>query len=349
MKTCEGAVTIALLTTGCLLGQQSSQESTTPAFRAQTGLVLVPFHVGRDKYYVSDLKRSDVVLLEDGTPRDFSIFEGPATENRTLQLVLLFDTSRGPQRLFNLDVEYDFTQHWDEEMSRTILERGKANVQASVYRVEGKRAQRLCRPTTDPRELLGAFQRLPTPMSDLDLIPLAVPVKREDRVPEQPLWPLEAIIGVLKDSTTPPDHIARSMVIFSNGNFHSTTRPGDVADQAVALGIPIYSVIFNANFSGVHKSDGTALEAEAGRQLMGMPQLRKVAELTGGSYFDVLSIDAGRLRDILEAVKNEGLSQYVLGFNLPASSASTRGHKLEIRLVSKSSGKLMGGKREAIY
>jgi hypothetical protein len=59
--------------------------------------VLVPLNVIRDKDFVPDLQSSDVTLLEDGRPRSFSVFEGPATRRRIpLELVLLFDTPTLP-------------------------------------------------------------------------------------------------------------------------------------------------------------------------------------------------------------------------------------------------------------
>jgi len=45
-----------------------------PVFRSQSHLVLLPFRVARGKNYVTNLKPSDVTLLEDGQPREFTIF-----------------------------------------------------------------------------------------------------------------------------------------------------------------------------------------------------------------------------------------------------------------------------------
>jgi hypothetical protein len=61
------------------------------------------------------------------------------------------------------------------------------------------------------------------------------------------------------------------------------------------------------------------------------------------------AIDAATLRKILEDVKSAGLSQYVVGF-VPSSDGGTgKEHDLQIRLASKSSGTLEGGKRRAVY
>jgi hypothetical protein len=47
----------------------------TQIFRADTSLILVPFHVARGDAYVTSLKAEDIVLMEGGAPRKFSVFE----------------------------------------------------------------------------------------------------------------------------------------------------------------------------------------------------------------------------------------------------------------------------------
>src|ERR1035438_10745328 len=66
-----------------------------PVFRASTTLATVSFHVVRDKHYVEDLKPQDLVLLEDGTPRNITFFEGGRSKQRTtaVDIALLFDIS----------------------------------------------------------------------------------------------------------------------------------------------------------------------------------------------------------------------------------------------------------------
>ena len=58
-------IAIGVLLVGMSLAQQTSQDPAQPALRVQTDLVVVPFQVRRGSRSVSDLKPSDVVLLED--------------------------------------------------------------------------------------------------------------------------------------------------------------------------------------------------------------------------------------------------------------------------------------------
>jgi hypothetical protein len=118
------------LTAILALGQQSPQDSSAPTFHSQSDLVMVPFHVTRSNLYVQDLKPGDVVLLEDGHSRDFSIFEGPDTQSRTpVELVLLFDTTIKPWGWSTIaefsgggrySLKDDFTSGWEEAVSRAV-------------------------------------------------------------------------------------------------------------------------------------------------------------------------------------------------------------------------------------
>lgn len=75
-----------------MAGVCSAQEEPTPSFHVQTDLVTVPFQVRRGSRSISGLSASDVVLLEDGVPRSFTIFEAPPL-HLTLDLVVMFDVT----------------------------------------------------------------------------------------------------------------------------------------------------------------------------------------------------------------------------------------------------------------
>src|ERR1022692_3164864 len=137
-----------------------AQSDGSPAtFQAEAKLVLVPFNVARGKAFVPDLKSSDVVLLEDGKPRNFTVFKGPSTGSGiSLELVLLFDTTTllksQKQTHWNRKATYDFTKHWDVAMSRAILEQSGADVRISIYHFDQNQLERLSPATKDPQQLL---------------------------------------------------------------------------------------------------------------------------------------------------------------------------------------------------
>jgi hypothetical protein len=58
------------------------------------------------------------------------------------------------------------------------------------------------------------------------------------------------------------------------------------------------------------------------------------------------------VNDILETVKRHALARFTSSYTLwfaPSASGAPRKHNLEVKLASKSSGKLVDGKRSAIY
>src|SRR5262249_39713398 len=86
------------------MAQQNSQEPTPPPLHIQSDLVVVPFHVRHGSRSVSDLKQSDVVLLEDGVPRPFTGFEAPS-DHPWLDLVIMFDVTDAVSADDNLRVQ----------------------------------------------------------------------------------------------------------------------------------------------------------------------------------------------------------------------------------------------------
>jgi hypothetical protein len=162
------------LATALALAQQIAQDPSAPTFGSQSDLVIVPFHVTRGNLYVQDLKAADVLLLEDGHPRVFSIFEGPDTQKSIpVQLVLLFDTTIFPTSWITpaqyarggpYDIKDDFTKGWEEAVSGAVVAEGGSDVRISIYRFDLMQLERLCMPTRDPKEPISAVQTLRTPM-----------------------------------------------------------------------------------------------------------------------------------------------------------------------------------------
>ena len=153
-------------------------------------------------------------------------------------------------------------------------------------------------------------------------------------------WPLEAAIGTLNDVAAAADRVARMLVVFSEGIGATTTIPEDVGNQALDLGIPIYPIATNYQ---------NHIRAAYPRNLFRMQQFIALGKMTGGRSGEYQEIDAATLRDILDAVVDDGLAQYVVGFVPPSQNERPMEHKLEIRLVSKSGRTLEGGKRMATY
>ena len=228
------------------------------------------------------------------------------------------------------------------------------------------------------------------------------------------MWPLswtqEAVIETLKDSTAAQSNAIRALVVFSETAGPTTTQPQDVADQANALGIPVYPVVLDydeylrhpfiigvarsgappnvegsvpisrPDWASSHDSAVTGGQAagptQAGEEgaptprpapapddhyqalrsaptvgnmsTVPMSRFGSLGPLTGGGSLYPSRLDAETVNHILNIIRDEGLSQYVVAF-APPSSGRQRKHRLEIRLKSKSTGKLIGGQRTAAY
>ncbi len=301
----------------------------------------------------------------------------------TTTLSAVESKSRARFSSWNREAVYAWVSKWTDEESRALRLTDIANVLISIYRFDHQQLQQLCRLASDPRVITEAIHRLPEPIPPGEAIPLALPPNRvtiRDLVVSQggmkedpkhpvilhtPSWTLEAVIATLNDSFREPDRATRLLAVFSQGAGPTNTKPEDAADRANALGIPVYPILLGQYRSAVAgtRPPGTGSDAssrgcdprniEQGSTCQDgdsihLERFGKVGELTGGRAFYPGGIDEKLVSDILIVVRNEGLFQYVVGF-VPEASGRPRGHRLKIKLKSKSSGKLRGGGRTAVY
>jgi hypothetical protein len=260
-------VAATALLAGLCFAQQPSKEPAPPAFHSQTDLVTVPFQVRLGSGSASDLKPSDVVLLEDGVPRGFTIFEAPPV-HLTLDLVVMFDVTNPMvdqttrrSGFWDAKALQELANYWSEAITRRLLDEHGATIRFSIYRFDQTKLQRLCQPTSDPKVLSDALHRLAGPPTgqDVDIpLPAGLAVRARERKalaeghPPQP-WSLAGTLSALRDSAAAPvfnqekagvdkETAARALVIFSTGAEGTSIRPQDLADQAFAAGVSIYPV-----------------------------------------------------------------------------------------------------------
>jgi hypothetical protein len=85
-----------------------------------------------------------------------------------------------------------------------------------------------------------------------------------------------------------------------------------------------------------------------------MDNFARLSSLSGGrSFAPNPEMSVGEVAQIFDAIRTEALArarlQYTIGFRPEVSAGPAREHKLEIKLVAKSTGKVTGGKRKVIY
>src|SRR5262249_5725478 len=139
---------------------------------------------------VSNLTPSDVVLLEDGVPNAFTGFEAPS-DHPSLDLVVMFDVTDVERGGFwNAKALHDLADYWNTMITQALLAERGASVAISVYQFDQFRLRRLCRSTSDPKDLLAALARLADPIPvgqgfDLSL-PEGAVIRPEDQVKARP-------------------------------------------------------------------------------------------------------------------------------------------------------------------
>lgn len=255
---------MAGLPSALLVFLMSMSPAQQPALHVQTDLVVVPFQVRRGSRSVSDLKSTDVVLLEDGVPRAFTGFEAPP-DHPSLDLAVMFDVTDVQRGGFwNAKALHDMVSYWDEKGARALLEESGATIRISVYQFDQSRLRRLSSSTSDPKEFLAALDRLADPIpagQGFDLrLPDGVVIRPEATEAERKggsPWSrsLLGAMTLLGESASGPAMPRRAMVIFSPGQEATSITPEDLADQGVAANVPIYPVALPANHSIWYEGD----------------------------------------------------------------------------------------------
>jgi VWFA-related protein len=304
-----------------------------PVFRTDAVLALVRFHVVRKQAYVDDLKPQDVILLEDGSPRQVAVFEGGRWAPRTIpiEMTLLFDSSGSVTQAGLLD----------PLVYKTSLLDNLENVSLAVYSFDST-LRRQCRPTRDGTELAAALRSVRDSRSgpQSESIPLLLPAGRKGAAGT---WLFEAITAAAKDAAEEPGQATRMLVVFSDGFPTTNTRPEDASAVFSELGIPVYPVVLgHANIAALKAGGqlGWPLMAE-----MFMADFARLAELTCGRSFDPPAIDVAVVRQILAAMAGQVVGEYVVGFQPEQSPGAPRAHRIQVKLRSKDLGTLEGGFR----
>jgi VWFA-related protein len=345
----DGEEGVKLWVGGLLAAALTAQE--TPVFRAGTSLALVRFHAAKSNRYVEDLTRDDVILLEDGKPRPFTVFEA-GTRRRTvpLDVALVFDTSGSVTDNGLLDASAFKTGLLDAVPSARLAVYGFA-----------RRMRRFCPPTREYEKYRAALNAVEErkPSMGVD-VPLALPPKRRSNE-NGASWIYEAAIGAARDLAAQGGSATRTMVIFSDGQPTTTTTPEDAARVCEELGVAVYPVLLGHWQLGERMRVQQQREASRGpnappsaasdrlnAQEDDIQEFASLGRLTGGGAFDPPAVGPNLLRRILEGLAARAQFEYVLGFS-PESGGEPRRRKLEVRLRDKSLGRVIGGKRAVIH
>jgi hypothetical protein len=229
----------------------------TPVFRTGTSLALVRFHATKGGRYLDNLTPGDLLLLEDGRPRPFSLLEGGRTARTVpVDISLLFDTSGSVADNGLLDAV----------AFKTGLLEGVPNARIAVYGFSAK-LRRFCPPTRDYETLRAALDGLGERFAGRAVnIPIDLPPKRKADA-RGGTWIYESVIGAARDAAAQPGNATRMVVVFSDGFASTDSRPEDAARLCEELGIPVYPIVLGHWKLGEGaRSTGARIQSQARRR-----------------------------------------------------------------------------------
>jgi Ca-activated chloride channel homolog len=333
-----------LLLASLPLAAQPPQPDAT--FRTETRLALVRFHAVQKNRYVENLTQDDIQLLEDGKAQKIAVFEGPASAGRRtvpVEVILLFDVSMS---VMNENLLDPFS------LKQGLLDAIGPEARISMYAF-AQRMQRFSGPTRDVGRMKAALGQI------LEFAHLGTRL-------------YEAIMFAAHDSAQAGGNVTRIMVIFSDGEPTTRTKPEEAVKIAAAEGIQLYPVVLGhervrqrlnqaggggmrgagpGNPNGGNPNGGNPSKAQLrARDLeREMLEFASIGEATGGRSFDPPTVSAAVIRTILAGLVDQVRAQYVVGYDPGPAGEAQKPHKVQVKILAKDKGKLYGGVRSVMH
>lgn len=270
----------------------SAQEDDEEIVEVESSLVNLLFTaVDKEKRFVTELKREDVRVLEDGRPQELFVFERQT--ELPLALTLLVDTSRSQE--FTLPAAKTAATGFLE----AIVRPDKDEVAVVSFSGSAISEQDM---TNDIARVRAAIERikivLPPDEDDEGIV-----VAQDPNVPplgSTAIW--DAIIATCDDLTprlksTGRPQLRRAIILLSDGE-DSTSRMmiEDAIETAIRSDTIIYSIGVESKKYGIDRK-----------------ALRKIAESTGGRAF--FPVDDTTLRAAFGQIAQELRSQYIAAYS----------------------------------
>jgi VWFA-related protein len=294
-----------------------------PVFRTDTNLALIHFHIIHKGRYATTVKPEDLILLEDGVPRKFTVFEN-AAYHRSLpvELTLLFDFS-GSVVNSSLYDPLAFQEGLLDQLE---------NVSIAVYGFDNK-LYRYSAPTNNVPVLNSAFNALAKMSGPREEIAYHLPNNR--KLHPGGTWIYASILEASRAAAATPGNVTRLMLVYSDGLDDTAMHPEEIADLIREREIAVYPVALG------HRR---LAEREEYRVL----EFARLGELTGGRSYDPDVVNHFVMKQILEGLVGSLRTEYIIGFS-PEPSPTPGKHKLEVRLRDKQLGAIVGGTRAVTH
>lgn len=341
----------------------AQKQEKIPTFAAEVNLATVSFRQDFKGQPV-DLSVEDVVLLEDGKPRKLTFFERGSSKRRTLPIELIWLVERSvflpytsgfvPRGGINPKTFYD---------GIFAITRQIPDLYTSLYGFDIE-LWRCSQRTRNTDSISRAFQDLLARSPSAPKIALQLPTGRrlvskpaplDDKRAPGSAWLYESIIATLRDAAMSTGNTFRAIVVVSFGASGTDSTCDDVSQVANEVGIPVYPVVLGYSYRVAPGSGSPQYPQNpsyASLMEQGAIKAREFASLgnkTGAGEFLLVNLSDDGMRLIIRTIEDHILHSYIAGFSPGAIEGSPRKHELEIKLVSKGKGKIIGGKRTVWY
>lgn len=303
---------LILLALGAFSGQASSQaqhpvQQESDVVRVDTDLVNVLFTViDRNRRFVTDLRKEDIKVLENGVEQEIILFE-QETE-RPVTIVLVADLSKSQER------SLADQKHAASAFISSVVAAGKDRVALVSFTGRPRVEQQL---TTDVASLVKAVDRL-----EIEF-PASNPLCEEYRPVEveyhcwssiwDAVWATTHHILARTDPTS-----RRAMILLSDGDDSSSKIRGqDAAEYALRHNTFVYSI-------GIGDRKRYRIDRDA---------LKKLSERTGGRAF--FPRKDTELSAAFAQVQQELRSQYVLAYSPKNRQRDGAFREIKIEIVNR--------------
>lgn len=339
-------------------------EDGGPVLAAESGLVVVPLHVYKNRRSVTGLGIQAFELVEDGMVQDIAIVEGPAelddpatTQALPIEIILLV----GAKDTMRIDLL------GTRRIRHRFFEGVRDNVAISVYGFAGR---------------LG---RLAGPTRDIAKIQTGIEAAYSVGASHIPI--LDAIVATARDASSRTRNAARKLVVFSSGLNRRIL--GTATHSALDFEIPVYDVVVSRYEPISGRGPFSVFSAWATPFLLGRPESRAQAAprersdswkqktrsvpadqccplgMETSRLHQQMGIDGwdrmnGRradwkhrksmlVRAHLESLARLAQNEYFVSYYPSRKGNEPIARQVEVRLKNKRIGQLYGGRRVIVY
>jgi VWFA-related protein len=297
-----------------------------PSFPSGTDLVYVRFHVERKGEAVTELRKDQLRVLEDGSAQEIVVLETPQSRERTVlpEVTLVLDVSSSvlDERLL------------DEALVReALLGSLQAGSRVSLCAFGG-RLECFSEPTRDETALMDGFRR-------------AIAFGRETRGSGTRLY--ASLADLARESGAERINAQRAFIVFTDALDTTGGRVKDAVEAAVAADVRVYAVKLSQAFQDTARGSGPLGRGTPNRAMYDYKKLELDAlpDETGGLSFEPGGLDEASVGRILREIGGEISSEIVVGYE-PAGATSGKKRKVKVELLDRSLGKLRGGERTLV-